>query len=169
MNVDISRFDRCHVLVIGDLMIDEYLWGEVDRISPEAPVQVVSVLRDSTTLGGAGDQITLIVNGSPFTVNAGGMTLSELRDAINDAPDNSGVSATIISENDTVWIEEIKLGDNDNLAAMITLLMDADLLINLTDIDGLYTKDPRTYPDAELISTVSTINKETEKMNSASG
>ena len=45
----------------------------------------------------------------------------------------------IVNENDTVWVEEIKLGDNDNLAAMITLLMDADLLINLTDIDGLFT------------------------------
>jgi glutamate 5-kinase len=70
----------------------------------------------------------------------------------------------IINENDTVWVEEIKLGDNDNLAAMITLLMDADVLINLTDIDGLYTKDPRTWPEAELISTVSTISKETEKL-----
>ncbi|MDY6989560.1 MAG: D-glycero-beta-D-manno-heptose-7-phosphate kinase [Thermodesulfobacteriota bacterium] len=55
MNVDVSRFHGCRILVIGDLMIDEYLWGEVDRISPEAPVQVVSVLRDSTTLGGAGN------------------------------------------------------------------------------------------------------------------
>ena len=70
----------------------------------------------------------------------------------------------IINENDTVWVEEIKLGDNDNLAAMITLLMDADVLINLTDIDGLYTKDPRVCPEAELISTVSTISKETEKL-----
>ena len=70
----------------------------------------------------------------------------------------------IINENDTVWVEEIKLGDNDNLAAMITLLMDADVLINLTDIDGLYNKDPRVNPDAELISTVSTINRETEKL-----
>ena len=50
----------------------------------------------------------------------------------------------VVNENDTVWVEEIKLGDNDNLAAMITLLMDADLLINLTDIDGLFTRDPRT-------------------------
>lgn len=70
----------------------------------------------------------------------------------------------IINENDTVWVEEIKLGDNDNLAAMITLLMDADVLINLTDIDGLYNKDPRVYPEAKLISTVSRINKETEKV-----
>ena len=69
----------------------------------------------------------------------------------------------IINENDTVWVEEIKLGDNDNLAAMITLLMDADLLINLTDIDGLFTRDPRVYPDAELIATVTHINKDTEK------
>jgi glutamate 5-kinase len=69
----------------------------------------------------------------------------------------------IINENDTVWVEEIKLGDNDNLAAMITLLMDADMLINLTDIDGLFTRDPRVYPEAELISTVTSITKDTEK------
>jgi glutamate 5-kinase len=65
----------------------------------------------------------------------------------------------IINENDTIMVEEIKVGDNDNLAAMITLLMDADLLISLTDIDGLFTKDPRTQPDAELIATVETITK----------
>ena len=69
----------------------------------------------------------------------------------------------IINENDTVWVEEIKLGDNDNLAAMITLLMDADVLINLTDIDGLFTRDPRIYPDAELIAAVTRITKNTEK------
>ena len=68
----------------------------------------------------------------------------------------------IINENDTVMIEEIQFGDNDNLAAMITLLMDADILINLTDIDGLYTKDPRTNPDAELISVVDVIRKDIE-------
>jgi glutamate 5-kinase len=70
----------------------------------------------------------------------------------------------IVNENDTVWVEEIKLGDNDNLAAMITLLMDADLLINLTDIDGLFTRDPRTDGDAELIDTVTRINKSTEML-----
>jgi glutamate 5-kinase len=69
----------------------------------------------------------------------------------------------IINENDTVSVEEIKLGDNDNLAAMITLMMGADALINLTDIDGLHTKDPRRYSDASLISTVSSISKATEK------
>jgi glutamate 5-kinase len=68
----------------------------------------------------------------------------------------------IINENDTVMVEEIKLGDNDNLSAMIALLMDADFLINLTDIDGLYTKDPRTYADARLIAEVSVFKKEIE-------
>ncbi|MBW2335639.1 MAG: D-glycero-beta-D-manno-heptose-7-phosphate kinase, partial [Deltaproteobacteria bacterium] len=43
MQIDISKFDQTHLLVIGDLMIDEYVWGEVERISPEAPVQVVAV------------------------------------------------------------------------------------------------------------------------------
>lgn len=69
----------------------------------------------------------------------------------------------IINENDTVSVEEIKLGDNDNLAAMITLLMDADLLVILSDIDGLFTRDPRTEPDAELIPVVGVITKSTEK------
>ncbi len=69
----------------------------------------------------------------------------------------------IINENDTVVVEEIKFGDNDNLAAMIALLMDADILINLTDIDGLYTRDPRKNQDAELISVVTTIKKDIEK------
>jgi glutamate 5-kinase len=69
----------------------------------------------------------------------------------------------IINENDTVVVEEIKFGDNDNLSAMITLLMDADILINLTDIDGLYTRDPRKYQDAELIQLVTTITKDIEK------
>lgn len=72
----------------------------------------------------------------------------------------------IINENDTVMVEEIKFGDNDTLAAMITLLMDADLLVNLTDIDGLYTKDPRQYNDAELIPIVSRFVKRIEKLAS---
>jgi glutamate 5-kinase len=73
---------------------------------------------------------------------------------------------TIINENDTVMVEEIKFGENDNLAALITLLLDADILINLTDIDGLYTKDPRVFPGAEMIPLVSTINKKIEKLAS---
>ncbi len=72
----------------------------------------------------------------------------------------------IINENDTVSVEEIKFGDNDNLSAMITLLMNADILINLTDIDGLHTKDPRTHPDAELIQVVSSIGKSIERLAS---
>jgi glutamate 5-kinase len=72
----------------------------------------------------------------------------------------------VINENDTVMVEEIKVGDNDNLAAMITLLMDADLLILLTDIDGLYTRDPRVHSDAQLIPEVAAIDSDIEKMAS---
>jgi D-beta-D-heptose 7-phosphate kinase/D-beta-D-heptose 1-phosphate adenosyltransferase len=61
MNIDLSSFDTCRILVIGDLMIDEYLWGEVERISPEAPVQVVSVVQDCCTLGGAGNVVNNLV------------------------------------------------------------------------------------------------------------
>ena len=69
----------------------------------------------------------------------------------------------IVNENDTVMVEEIQFGDNDNLAAVIALLMDADLLINLTDIDGLYNKDPRVFPDAELLPQIDTIGKHIER------
>jgi D-beta-D-heptose 7-phosphate kinase/D-beta-D-heptose 1-phosphate adenosyltransferase len=57
MNIDISKFKDRRVLVIGDLMIDEYLWGDVDRISPEAPVQIVAVKKEESTLGGSGNVI----------------------------------------------------------------------------------------------------------------
>jgi glutamate 5-kinase len=69
----------------------------------------------------------------------------------------------IINENDTVSVDEIKFGDNDNLSAMIALLLDADILINLTDIDGLYDKDPRQFDDARLIPEIKTIHQEIEQ------
>ncbi|MCZ6791290.1 MAG: glutamate 5-kinase [Candidatus Dadabacteria bacterium] len=68
----------------------------------------------------------------------------------------------IVNENDTVAVEEIMLGDNDNLAAHITSLIEADLLIMLTDIEGLYNKDPRNNEDAELISLIEHIGEEIE-------
>ena len=61
MNIDISKFERCKILVVGDLMIDEYLWGSVDRISPEAPVQVVSVEKEEYTPGGSGNVVNNLV------------------------------------------------------------------------------------------------------------
>ncbi|MEZ4551189.1 MAG: glutamate 5-kinase [Desulfobacterales bacterium] len=70
----------------------------------------------------------------------------------------------VINENDTVVVEEIKFGDNDNLSALIALLMNADLLVNLTDIDGLYTGDPRRKKDAALISTVEAIDDHIESI-----
>ncbi|OQY11493.1 MAG: glutamate 5-kinase [Desulfobacteraceae bacterium 4572_19] len=70
----------------------------------------------------------------------------------------------IINENDTVSIEEIKFGDNDNLSAMIALLVNADILINLTNIDGLYTDDPRNCTDAKLIPVISAITSDVKKM-----
>lgn len=60
----------------------------------------------------------------------------------------------IINENDTVVVDEIKFGDNDNLSAMVTNLTESQLLVNLTDIDGLFDKDPRTHRGAELIKVI---------------
>ncbi len=52
----------------------------------------------------------------------------------------------VINENDTVSVDELKLGDNDNLAAIVAALVDADALFIATDIDGLYSADPRSNP-----------------------
>jgi glutamate 5-kinase len=65
----------------------------------------------------------------------------------------------IINENDAVATAEIKVGDNDNLSALVALLSEADLLLLLTDQPGLFTADPRTHPDAELIPEVRTIDE----------
>ena len=60
----------------------------------------------------------------------------------------------IVNENDTVATHEIEFGDNDTLSALVTSLTNADLLILLSDIDGLYTDDPRQNPDATLVECV---------------
>ena len=69
----------------------------------------------------------------------------------------------IINENDTVVVEEIKFGDNDNLSALVTNLVHADLLIILSDIDGLYDRDPRLSKNAKLIPMVHQVTGEMEK------
>jgi glutamate 5-kinase len=70
----------------------------------------------------------------------------------------------IVNENDTVAVEEIKVGDNDNLAALVAHLIDADLLVLLTDVDGLYTGDPRRDPSARRIDTVEAVTEEIQKL-----
>lgn len=65
----------------------------------------------------------------------------------------------IINENDTVSVAEIKFGDNDHLAAMVTNLLRAPLLVLLTNVDGLYSDDPRSNPDAKLLPTVPHIDQ----------
>lgn len=64
----------------------------------------------------------------------------------------------IVNENDTVATEELKVGDNDNLAAYVSVLVGADLLIICSDVDGLYDADPRTTPDARLLPVVDRID-----------
>lgn len=74
----------------------------------------------------------------------------------------------IVNENDTVATYEIEFGDNDTLSAIVASLIDADLLILLSDIDGLYTDDPNQNPDAEFISVVETLDNEILGMGKAS-
>lgn len=72
----------------------------------------------------------------------------------------------VINENDTVAVDEIKFGDNDRLAALISNLVNADLLVILTDVDGLHSANPRTHPRARRISVV---HKITRQIKAAAG
>ena len=65
----------------------------------------------------------------------------------------------VINENDTVAVDEIKFGDNDNLGAMVTKLTESDFFVNLTNIEGLFDKDPRLYKDARFIKVVENVTK----------
>lgn len=65
----------------------------------------------------------------------------------------------IINENDTVATEEIKLGDNDTLSAIVATKLNADILILLTDVDGIFDKDPNIYPDAKILQEINDIEE----------
>lgn len=69
----------------------------------------------------------------------------------------------VINENDALSFEEIRFGDNDNLSALIAQITNADLLLLLSDVEGLYEKDPNRYPDARMIRVVKRIDEDIEK------
>ena len=75
----------------------------------------------------------------------------------------------IINENDTVATEELGIGDNDTLAAIVASSISADKLVLLSDIDGLYTADPHTHPEAQLISTINKIDDDIIALAGGSG
>lgn len=75
----------------------------------------------------------------------------------------------IINENDVVAVEELKFGDNDTLSALVAGLVDGDLLLILSDIEGLFTGDPRSNPEARLIKEVRDITPEIESLAKGAG
>ena len=75
----------------------------------------------------------------------------------------------IINENDTVAIEELKVGDNDTLSAQVAAMAQADLLVLLTDVDGIYTANPSTNPDARRLEKIEKISSELIEMAGGAG
>ena len=113
--MDIEKFSRCSVLVVGDLMIDEYIWGEVDRISPEAPVPVVVVQNEEYTLGGAGNVVNnLVALGAKVSVGGvigtgrdGALLLEKLS---AQGVDTEGIVEDILSDSSQSAISSAFLG-----------------------------------------------------------
>ncbi len=160
--IDIDRFKTLNAMVIGDLMIDEYLWGSVDRISPEAPVPVVSVQKENHTLGGAGNVIHNLVAMGAKVVAVGtagnglaGKMIFEKLDALGIATDavitekdrpTTRKTRVIASNQQVLRIDkEIKKNITDTtlekLLGLIEKKMAGINLIILSDYDkGLITK-----------------------------
>lgn len=160
--MDIDAFKQIKVMVIGDLMIDEYLWGHTDRISPEAPVPVVSVDREDYTLGGAGNVIhnltamgaKVIAVGTAGTGRAGKMIFEKLEElgigtgGVISEPDRPTTRKTrVIASNQQVLRidkeikKEITEKTLEKLVRFIeTQITDVNLII-LSDYDkGLISK-----------------------------
>lgn len=74
----------------------------------------------------------------------------------------------VVNENDTVAVEEMKFGDNDHLSALVATLLEADLLVILSDVEGVYDRDPRVHKDARLIPLVQDIRNVKERIAGAS-
>lgn len=75
----------------------------------------------------------------------------------------------IVNENDVVALDELKIGDNDNMSALVAGIVDADLVIILSDVDGLYTANPQTHPEAKLVHTVAEITPAIEESAGGAG
>ncbi len=163
MKIDLNDFARIRVLVIGDLMIDEYLWGDVDRISPEAPVPIVAVQRESHTLGGAGNVINnltamgakVMAVGTAGTGRAGKMVFEHLEkkgvktDGIVSEPDRPTTRKTrVIASNQQVLRidkevrREISAETLERLTSAIHEKIARSDVIIISDYDkGLVTRD----------------------------
>lgn len=89
------------------------------------------------------------------------------RNALNALLDYHAIP--VINENDTIAVDEIKFGDNDTLSALVACLIDADLLIILSDIDGLFSANPQENPDATLIAEVGEVTPEIEQLAGGAG
>lgn len=162
MMINIDDFQKVRALVIGDLMIDEYLWGNADRISPEAPVMVVSVEKETHTLGGAGNVINNLKSmgakveavGLAGTGSAGKMIFEKLEtlgistDGVISEPDRPTTRKTrVVASNQQVLRidrEVRKKITQDSFDRLIKIMAvkipDVDVII-LSDYDkGLITK-----------------------------
>ena len=160
---DLSKFADCRLLVVGDLMIDEYVWGDVDRISPEAPVQVVAVNNEDYTLGGSGNVVNnLIALGAEVSVLGvvgdgadGDLLLSKLSGlgsntdgVVREKGRPTTKKTRIIAEHQQVLRidrETRKAVSPETFAAMVTLaekrIPDVDVIILSDYGKGLITRD----------------------------
>ena len=150
---DIPKFEKCRVLVVGDLMVDEYLWGDVDRISPEAPVQVVSINNEDYALGGAGNVVNNIVALGADVSVAGVIGIGRNGQLLLDKFEGLGVDTTgIVKDPDRPTTQKTRI----IAANQHVLRIDRETKSDISDrtLEGITTfiKDRMSDVDVVLIS-----------------
>ncbi|MBN2546701.1 MAG: glutamate 5-kinase [Spirochaetes bacterium] len=126
-----------------------------------AAIGQIKLMTMYQNLFGKYDLITaqILVSSDDFRIRS---RYLNLRNTVESLLDINAIP--IFNENDSINIEELKLGDNDNLSSLITIMMNFKMLILLTDVDGLYDKDPKLFKDAELIKQIDDLNSGYFKM-----
>lgn len=169
----LKRFSRVHVLVIGDLMLDRYIWGKVERISPEAPVPVVRVTRESLHAGGAGNVVTNIhaLGGSVVTCGVVGKDQAGQRLRHELTALGAGVQG-VITNSQTITTSKTRIiahsqqvvrldrEESDTLAPRVRSQLRRFVQRHIGDFQVLVISDyGKGVVDAELLSLLSTLRE----------
>ena len=167
----LRRFDQVHVLVIGDLMLDRYIWGRVERISPEAPVPVVRVTRESLHAGGAGNVVANIraLGGSVVACGAVGKDQAGQRLCHELTALGAGVQGVITGSN-TITTSKTRIiahsqqvvrldrEESDTLDTRVRSQLRRFVQHHITDFQVLVISDyGKGVVDAEFLSLLSTL------------
>jgi len=152
-HLDLKKFEKCHILVVGDIMLDEYLWGDVQRISPEAPVPVFHIRKRSEVVGGAGNVVSNL-SGLGCSVTVIGVCGDDVAgERLNGLLNNGKIQSFILKDLERPTVTKtriissgqqlIRLDDEEIIPVNSNINKDLIQLVkdNLSDCDAIVLSD----------------------------